>query len=79
MTRSIYVMALLSLLSACTPSAPPSQPAPAGHQSDEKTAVLDAMDRYFDIQDELLSGIKKDFEKAKIEMAFPTQTIHVKK
>ena len=37
------------------------------------------MDDYFGVQDTLLLGIKKDFEKAKIEMAFPTQTIYVKK
>ena len=46
MTRSICLMALLAFLSACTPSAPPSPPVPAGHQSDDETAVLDAMDRY---------------------------------
>ncbi len=37
------------------------------------------LDRYWDVQDELLTGIKADFEKARIEFAFPTQTIHVKK
>ncbi len=31
------------------------------------------------ITDEINTKIKKGFEKAKIEMAFPTQTIHVKK
>lgn len=36
-------------------------------------------DDLFGTKDALLSAIKKDFEKAKIEMAFPTQTIHVKK
>lgn len=41
--------------------------------------LLEAMTNYFGVQDQLLSGIKKDFEKAKIEFAFPTQTVHVKK
>lgn len=36
-------------------------------------------DRIFDAQDEINIEIKKQFEKAKIEMAFPTQTIHLKK
>ncbi len=37
------------------------------------------LDNYWDVQDALNLGIKRDFEKAKIEMAFPTQTVHVKK
>ncbi|MBR9693387.1 mechanosensitive ion channel family protein [Candidatus Woesearchaeota archaeon] len=41
--------------------------------------TMAGMDKYFDVQDELNMGIKRDFEKAKIEMAFPTQTVHVKK
>lgn len=39
----------------------------------------EGMDDYFGVQDKFLTGIKKDFEKAKIDMAFPTQTVHVKK
>ncbi len=39
----------------------------------------EGMDRYWDVQDELLTGIKADFEKARIEFAFPTQTVYVKK
>jgi hypothetical protein len=45
-TIRLTVLASLALLSACAPSAPPAQPVPAGHQSDEETAVLEAMDRY---------------------------------
>ncbi len=37
------------------------------------------MEDYFGVQDRMLMGIKKDFEKAGISMAFPTQTVHVKK
>jgi len=39
----------------------------------------EGMDDYFGVQDKLNMGIKKDFEKAKIEMAFPTQTVYVRK
>lgn len=39
----------------------------------------EGMKNYFGLQDTFLSDIKRDFEKAKIDMAFPTQTIHVKK
>lgn len=39
----------------------------------------EGMNDYFGVQDKLYMAIKKDFEKAKIEMAFPTQTVHVKK
>jgi len=39
---------------------------------------LDTFD-YWDLQDELLMGIKRDFEKAGISFAFPTQTLHIKK
>ena len=46
MTRSICLMAILALLSACAPAVQPASPIPAGHQSDEETAVLEAMDRY---------------------------------
>lgn len=35
--------------------------------------------QYMDDQQEINLGIKQSFEKAKIEMAFPTQTIYVKK
>lgn len=35
--------------------------------------------RIFEAQDEINTAIKKEFEKAKIEMAFPTQTIYLKK
>ncbi len=38
----------------------------------------EGMNNYFGVQDELYTAIKKDFEKAKIEMAFPTQTVHLK-
>ena len=41
--------------------------------------TMDGMDDYFGVQDKLNMGIKRDFEKAKIDMAFPTQTVHVKK
>lgn len=37
------------------------------------------LEEYWGVQDRLLLGIKKDFEKAGIEFAFPTQTVHVKK
>jgi len=36
-------LAILALLAACAPAA---RPAPAGHQSDEETAVLEVMNRY---------------------------------
>ncbi len=39
----------------------------------------EGMKEYFGVQDKFLFGIKKDFEKAKISMAFPTQTVHLKK
>jgi MscS family membrane protein len=39
----------------------------------------EGMNDYFGVQDKLLLGIKGDFEKAKIDMAFPTQTLHIKK
>ena len=39
----------------------------------------EGMEEYFGVQDKLYTAIKKDFEKAKIEFAFPTQTLHVKK
>jgi MscS family membrane protein len=35
--------------------------------------------RFWEVQDELLTGIKQDFEKAHIEFAYPTQTVRVKK
>ncbi len=35
--------------------------------------------KYMDIQQEINLGIKEHFEKEKIEMAFPTQTIHLNK
>jgi small-conductance mechanosensitive channel len=35
--------------------------------------------KYMDIQQEINLGIKKAFEKEKIEMAYPTQTVYVKK
>ncbi len=34
---------------------------------------------YFGVQDKLNRGIKKDFEKAGIEMSYPTQTVYVRK
>jgi len=34
---------------------------------------------YMDIREKVNFGIKESFEKYKIEMAFPTQTVHVKK
>jgi len=37
------------------------------------------LDRYWDVQDELHTAIKRDFEKAKIEFAYPTQTVKLKK
>ncbi len=37
------------------------------------------IDRYWDVHDELFTGIKRDFEKAKIQFAYPTQTVHVRK
>jgi len=46
MTRSLFLMAIVALLQACTPAAPPAPLVPAGHQSAEETAVLEAMDRY---------------------------------
>ena len=46
MTRIMYLMATPALLLAWTPSAPSLPCLPAGHQSDEETAVLEAMDRY---------------------------------
>jgi len=39
----------------------------------------EGMKEYFGVQDKFLFGIKKDFEKAGIEFAFPTQTIHLAK
>lgn len=36
-------------------------------------------DRYMDVQQEINFKIKEAFQKAKIEMAFPTQTLHIKK
>ncbi len=39
----------------------------------------EGMNDYFGVQDKLNLGIKKDFEKAGIEMAYPTQTVYVKK
>lgn len=35
--------------------------------------------KYMDTQQEILFGIKEQFEKAKVEMAFPTQTVYVEK
>jgi len=46
MTRITCLMAILALVSACTAPGPPASPLPAGHQPDEETAVLEAMDRY---------------------------------
>jgi len=46
MTRRIGLMAILASLSGCTASSPPPPLVSAGHQSDEKAAVLQAMDRY---------------------------------
>ena len=43
MTRSICLIAIPALLSACAPAAPP---VPAGHESEDEAAVLAAMDRY---------------------------------
>lgn len=37
------------------------------------------LERIFEAKDEINFAIKKEFEKAKIEMAFPTQTVIVKK
>ena len=37
------------------------------------------LERFWPVQDELYTAIKRDFEKAKIEFAYPTQTIRVKK
>lgn len=46
MTRSAYPIAIPALFSACAPAAAPAPDVPAGHQSDEETAVIAAMDRY---------------------------------
>jgi len=35
--------------------------------------------KYMDVQQEINLGIKDAFAKEKIEMAFPTQTVHVRK
>jgi MscS family membrane protein len=37
------------------------------------------LNRYWDVQDEINTAIKRDFEKAGIAFAFPTQTLHVRK
>jgi len=37
------------------------------------------LERYWDVQDELLGAIKRDFEKARIGFAYPTRTIYVKR
>ncbi len=46
MLRGMGLISVIALLSACASSAPPTQGVPAGHQSDEEAAVLEAMDRY---------------------------------
>lgn len=46
MNRSMVLIAVIALLSACASSAPPTQRVPGGHQPDEEAAVLEAMDRY---------------------------------
>lgn len=46
MTRNFCLIAILAVLSAHALAAPPSPPAQAGQQSDEKTSVLAALDRY---------------------------------
>jgi hypothetical protein len=46
MTQGECLIPILAVLSACAPTAPPASSLPAGHQSDEETAVLAAMDRY---------------------------------
>ncbi|MDO8627106.1 MAG: mechanosensitive ion channel family protein, partial [Candidatus Diapherotrites archaeon] len=40
--------------------------------------VID-LDKKFDIMSEVNFKIKEEFEKAKIEFAFPTQTVYLKK
>ena len=47
----------------------------------EAVYYLDSSDynKYMDVQQEINLKIASEFEKAKIEFAFPTQTVHVKK
>lgn len=37
------------------------------------------LERYWDVRDEFLTAIKAEFEKAKIEFAYPTTTVRIKK
>jgi len=46
MTRSIGLIAMLTLLSACGASAPQMQRIAEGHQPGEEAAVLEVLDRY---------------------------------
>ena len=46
MTRSIGLIAIMALLSACGTSAPPTRHIAEGHQPGEEAAVLEVLDRY---------------------------------
>ncbi len=46
MTRSMFLIAMMTFLSACGASAPPTPHIAEGHQPGEEAAVLEALDRY---------------------------------
>lgn len=46
MTRSMFLIAMMTVLSACEATPPPLPHIAQGHQPGEETAVLEALDRY---------------------------------
>ncbi len=70
MTRGSGPIAILTFLSACGASAPPTQHIPAGHQPGEEPAVLEALDRY-------VTAISESDREAQAEMMTPDGMTYV--
>jgi hypothetical protein len=64
MRRSIGLIAILTLLSACKAPVPPIQHIAVGHQPGEEAAVLEALDRY-------VTAISENDLEAKAAMLMP--------